>query len=95
MKSKARIISSIRYNNREKAIDWLCEALDFEMYPKVPRDNGGILHARLIYNDCMVMLGSSHEGDGFCKLNASPIELEGQNTASIYMIATPQERSRN
>lgn len=86
MESKAKIIPSIRYNNCEKAIDWLCEAFDFEIYLKVPSDNGGILHAQLIYNDCMIMLGSSHEGDGFGKLNSSPIELEGQNTASIYMV---------
>ena len=53
MESKAKIIPSIRYNNCEKAIDWLCEAFDFEIYLKVPSDNGGILHAQLIYNDCM------------------------------------------
>ena len=86
MESKAKIIPSIRYNNCEKAIDWLCEAFDFEIYLKVPSDNGGILHAQLIYNDCMIMLGSAHEGDGFGKLNSSSLELEGQNTASVYMV---------
>ena len=34
----------------------------------------------------MIMLGSAHEGDGFGKLNSSPLELEGQNTASVYMV---------
>lgn len=86
MESKAKIIPSIRYNNCEKAIEWLCEALDFEIHLKVPSDKGGILHAQLIYNDCMIMLGSAHEGDGLGKLNSSPIELEGQNTASVYMV---------
>ena len=86
MESKAKIIPSIRYNDCKKAIEWLCEAFDFEIYLKVPSDNGGILHAQLIYHDCMIMMGSSHEGDGFGKLNSSPIELEGQNTASIYMV---------
>ena len=86
MESKAKIIPSIRYNNCEKAIQWLCEAFGFKIHLKVPSDNGGILHAQLIYNDCMIMLGSAHEGDGFGKLNSSPLELEGQNTASVYMV---------
>ena len=86
MANKSKIIPSIRYNNCEKAIEWLCEAFDFEIHLKVPSDKGGILHAQLIYNDCMIMMGSSHEGDGFGKLNSSPLELEGQNTASVYMV---------
>ena len=32
------------------------------------------------------MLGSAHEGDEFGRLNSSPQELEGQNTASMYMV---------
>lgn len=34
----------------------------------------------------MIMLGSAHEGDEFGRLNSSPQELDGQNTASIYMV---------
>ena len=88
MESKAKIIPSIRYKNCDKAIDWLCEAFNFEVYLKVPSNNGELLHAQLIYNDCMLMLGSSHESDEFGKLNSSPMELEGQNTASIYKVVS-------
>jgi len=86
MESKAKIIPSIRYKNCEKAIEWLCEAFGFEKHLTVPSDAGSILHARLVYGDCMIMLGSAHEGDEFGRLNSSPIELEGQNTASIYLV---------
>ncbi len=34
----------------------------------------------------MLLLGSANEGDDFGQLNFSPLELEGQNTASIYVI---------
>ena len=82
----AKIIPSIRYKDCKKAIDWLCEAFGFEEHLIVPSDTGGILHAQLIYQDRMIMLGSAHEGDEFGRLNSSPLELEGQNTASVYMV---------
>ena len=88
MDSKAKIIPSIRYKNCQRAIEWLCEVFGFERYLIVPSDVGSILHAQLVYNDCMVMLGSAHEGDEFGRLNSSPTELKGQNTASIYMVVS-------
>ena len=86
MSNQAKIIPSVRYKNSQKAIEWLCDAFGFEKYLIVPGDAGTILHAQLVYNDCMIMLGSAHEGDEFGRLNSSPQELEGQNTASIYMV---------
>ena len=86
MESEAKIIPSIRYKNCEKAIEWLCEAFGFGKHLTVPSDAGSILHAQLVYGDCMIMLGSAHEVDEFGRLNSSPIELEGQNTASIYLV---------
>jgi uncharacterized glyoxalase superfamily protein PhnB len=86
MANRAKIIPSIRYKDCEKAIEWLCEAFGFEKHLTVPGDAGSILHAQLVYNDCMIMFGSAHEGDEFGSLNSSPSELEGQNTASIYMV---------
>ena len=82
----AKIIPSIRYIDCKKAVDWLCEAFGFEEHLIVPSDTGGILHAQLVYQDRMVMLGSAHEGDEFGRLNSSPLELEGQNTASVYLV---------
>ena len=86
MDSKAKIIPSIRYKNCERAIEWLCEVFGFERHLIVPSDVGSVLHAQLVYTDCMVMLGSAHERDEIGRLNSSPLELKGQNTATIYMI---------
>ena len=86
MERKAKIIPSIRYKNCEKAIEWLCGAFGFEKNLTVPGDSGTILHAQLVCGDSMIMLGSAHERDEIGRLNSSPLELEGQNTATIYMI---------
>ena len=86
MKNKAKIIPSIRYKDCEKAIEWLCEVFGFEKYLTVPGAAGSILHAQMVYNNCMIMLGTAHEGDEFGRLNSSPLALGGQNTASIYMV---------
>lgn len=91
MESRAKIIPSIRYNHCEQAIEWLCAAFGFEVHLKVSGDAGTIAHAQLIYNDCMIMLGSVNDGDEFGKLNASPAQLEGQNTATIYMVVADVE----
>ena len=56
-----KIIPSIRYKDCKKAVDWLCEAFGFEEHLIVPSDSGGILHAQLIYQDQMIMMGSAHE----------------------------------
>ena len=86
MVNKTKIIPSIRYKDCEKAIEWLCHAFGFEKHLTVPSDAGGILHAQSVYEDSMIMLGSTHEGDEFGRLNSSPLELEGQNTVSIYIV---------
>jgi uncharacterized glyoxalase superfamily protein PhnB len=84
--NKPKIIPSIRYSDCHMAIEWLSKVFGFEEHLIVPSDSGGILHAQLVYKDCMIMLGSAHEGDEFGRLNSSPLELHGQNTASIYMV---------
>lgn len=86
MANKTNIIPSIRYKDCEKAIKWLCDAFGFEKHLTVPSDAGTILHAQLVCGDSMIMLGSAHERDEIGRLNSSPLELKGQNTATIYMI---------
>ncbi len=86
MDNRAKIMPSIRYRHCEKAIEWLDKAFGFEKHLIVPDDAGGILHAQLACGDCMVMLGSARADNEFGRLNSSPAELNGQNTASIYMV---------
>ena len=84
---KERIIPSIRYQDSKQAIDWLCATFGFEHHLIVPNEDGGITHAELVCGEAMIMLGGHTDGDdAFGKLNRSPLQLDGQNTAGIYMV---------
>ena len=85
---KERIIPSIRYRDSKQAIDWLCATFGFERNLIVPNENGGITHAQLVCGEAMIMLGDGHRlaDDPYGKLNKSPLQLDGQNTAGIYMV---------
>ena len=85
---KERIIPSIRYQDSKQAIDWLCATFGFEHHLIVPNEDGGITHAQLVCGEAMIMLGDGHRDadDPFGKLNKSPLQLDGLNTAAIYMV---------
>ena len=84
---KERIIPSIRYQDSKQAIDWLCATFGFEHHLIVPNEDGGITHAELVCGEAMIMLGGHTDGDdAFGKRNRAPLQLDGQNTAGIYMV---------
>ena len=85
---KTRIVPSLRYQDCRQAIDWLCATFGFEEQLVVPNENGGIAHARLVCGAAMIMLGDYHRDadDPFGQLHKSPLQLDGYNTASVYMI---------
>ena len=85
---RIRIIPSIRYQDCKQAIDWLCATFGFEHHLIVPNEDGGITHAQLVCGEAMIMLGDGHRDadDPFGKLNKSPLQLDGLNTAGIYMV---------
>jgi uncharacterized glyoxalase superfamily protein PhnB len=81
------VVSSLRYQDAPKAIDWLCRAFGFERHLVVPGDADSIAHAQLTYGNGMIMLGSSGtHGGGFDELVKAPGELGGVGTQSIYVI---------
>ena len=84
---RTRIIPSIRYQDSKQAIDWLCATFGFEHHLIVPNEDGGITHAELVCGEAMIMLGGHTDADDdFGKLNKSPLQLDGLNTAGIYMV---------
>jgi len=85
---KTRIVPSLRYQDCRQAIDWLCAAFGFEKQLIVPSEDGGITHAQLVCGMAMIMLGDGHrdDDDPFGQLNKSPLQLDGYNTAGVYMI---------
>ena len=85
---KTTVIPTIRYQDCKKTIEWLCATFGFEKHLIVPSESGGITHAQLVCGAAMIMLGDGHrdDDDPYGKLNSSPLELDGQNTAGIYMV---------
>ena len=75
------------FRDAEKAIEWLCAVFGFESKLVVPGEDGKIVHAQLDCGDAMIMLsdGSGHNEDNYLHLHRTPNEIEGYNTASIYM----------
>ncbi|MFP6823885.1 MAG: VOC family protein, partial [Pseudomonadales bacterium] len=85
---KTRIVPSLRYQDCRQAIDWLCATFGFEEQLIVPNEDGGITHAQLVCGMAMIMLGDGPKDadDPIGKLNKSPLQLDGCNTAGVYMI---------
>ena len=85
---KTTIVPTLQYQDCVKAIDWLCATFGFEEHLVVPNEIGGITHAQLVCGTAMIMLGDGHRDadDPVGRLNKSPLQLDGCNTAGIYMI---------
>lgn len=79
------VIPTMRYNDAAAAVAWLCEAFGFEKHFVAPGENGAIVHARLVFGNGMIMLGSARAGefDGFQK---PPSALGGVVSQSPYII---------
>jgi len=81
----ARIIPTMRYRNAPAAIEWLCKAFGFEKHLVVPGEGNAIAHAQLTFDNGMIMLSSSGDGE-FDRLTKHPDEIGGAETQSPYLI---------
>jgi uncharacterized glyoxalase superfamily protein PhnB len=76
---------SLFYRDAAAAIDWLCEAFDFEVRLKVEGEPGQIVHSELMYGQAMIMVssdaahsGTPEPGREFKSAHTSPLDLEGR-----------------
>jgi uncharacterized glyoxalase superfamily protein PhnB len=79
-----RISTSLYYEQAAKAIDWLCEAFDFELRLKIEGDNGSIEHSELTYGDGLIMVGQAgleHKAS----YRRAPRSIEGVNTQNMMV----------
>jgi uncharacterized glyoxalase superfamily protein PhnB len=83
----ATIIPTLRYRDALAAIDWLCQAFDFEKHLVVPGEHGGIAHAQLVFGNGMVMLGSARD-DAFGELQAPLSAPNASVSQSPYIIVS-------
>ena len=79
------IIPTMRYNDAQAAIDWLCETFGFTRHLVVKDEAGGIAHAQLRFGNGMIMLGSARD-DEFGHLQRPP--TTAAVTQSPYIIVS-------
>lgn len=79
------IIPTLKYEDAEEAIEWLCVAFGFEKHLVVPGEPGIIHHAQLTWNGGMIMVGSVRDTP-FDQLQKTPRAVGGIGTQSAYII---------
>ena|SRR5215831_9657947 len=83
-------IPILRYQDAERAIDWLCRAFGFDVFLKVHGDRR-IDHARLILDENMVMVASLGREGAFEDLFRSPARIGGITQAVSMVVADPKK----
>jgi uncharacterized glyoxalase superfamily protein PhnB len=91
MAKKSNIIPTLRYRDAAAAIDWLCEAFGFERHLVVPGEGGTIVHAQLVYENGMIMIGSAGDGH-FDAYQKTPRDVGGVGTQSPYVIVDDADK---
>lgn len=81
----ANIIPTLRYQDAQAAVKWLCDAFGFSTRMVVEGDSGEIVHAQLVYANSMVMVSSDRD-NAFSKLQKTPAKVGGVGTQSPYVI---------
>ncbi len=80
-----RISSALYYDRASEAIDWLCNAFDFELRLKVEGDGGRVQHSELVYGDGLVMVADVEgKQEKFPQMRA-PSLIGGGNTQNLMV----------
>lgn len=82
---KATIIPTLKYQNAQSAMEWLCRAFGFEKHLIIQGENNSVAHAQLTMGNAMIMLGSVGN-DAYGKLLQTPNSLNGCNTQAPYIV---------
>ncbi len=82
---KPSIIPTMRYEDANAAIDWLCKNLGFTEHAVFRNEENQVKHAQLIQGTGMIMIGEKIKNE-FDKLVKVPSEIDGYNTQSAYLI---------
>jgi len=78
------IFPGLRYRDAHAAMDWLEAVLGFERRAVHPGEGGTVMHAELVLDGAMVMLGSERAGD---------VLAQPPGGSSIYIVVDdPDER---
>jgi uncharacterized glyoxalase superfamily protein PhnB len=80
-----RMSASVYYDEPRAAIDWLRDALGFEVRLKVEGEDGSIHHSQLIFGDALVMVGSTTGKEPWQSTYRSPKSIDGAFTQALVL----------
>ena len=88
-----RISSALYYDDAAAAIDWLCEAFDFEVRLRIEGEGGRIEHSELAYGEGLVMVSQAGgRAEHAVPLpSKSPRALGGANTQALCVAVDDAE----
>lgn len=87
-KCTSTVIPALRYRDAPAAIEWLCQAFEFEKKAVFPNADGTIGHAELTFGNGMVMLSSVVNNTPYSKLLRQPDEIGRAETQSPCLIVS-------
>jgi uncharacterized glyoxalase superfamily protein PhnB len=79
-----RLSSGVVYKDCAAMIDWLCNALAFELRIRVDDDKGQPIHCELTYGEALIMLASESDAKRFGIPMKSPLTA-GANTQTLML----------
>lgn len=80
------LIPCISYRDCPRAIAWLERVFGLSPQLVVDGPDGSILHAQLVYQGGMLMVGSLRKEGAYSALMTMPAEIDGRQTQTICMI---------
>ena len=83
--SARSLVPLMRYRDVSAAVDWLCDAFEFERHSVVHAADGTIFYAQLTFGNGMVMLGPVRSSE-LDELMRQPDEIGGMETQSCYLV---------
>lgn len=81
----ATMVSTMRYEDANAAVDWLCRAFGFRPHAVYRDDKGKVVHAELSFGNGMIMLGPNVDSE-FGRFMTMPKDTGGRCTQTIYVI---------
>lgn len=80
-----RMSASVYYDEPRAAIDWLRDALGFEVRLKVEGEDGSIHHSQLVFGEALVMVGSTTGKEPWQSGYRSPHSIDGAITQALVL----------
>jgi uncharacterized glyoxalase superfamily protein PhnB len=80
-----RIVPYLAYEDGASAIEFLCRAFGFDERVRVPREDGTVMHAEIVYKDNVVMLGTPLDEEGHVRSLKGHQELPPRYSILCYV----------